>query len=65
MRTSTTDLSLALAGGYIGEVSIAPKIIADAVHLICTGHRYWRGTVFYYGDHDAELDEMFGYTKEA
>jgi hypothetical protein len=52
----------ALAGGYIGEVPIAPRQIADAVHLACTGRRMWRGIVFYYGNHDEELDELFGYT---
>ena len=64
MRRSTTDLMTALAGGYIGEVPIAPRPIADAVHLACTGRRLWSGIVFYYGDHDEELDELFGYTKD-
>jgi hypothetical protein len=50
-----------LAGGYIGEVPIEPRPIADAVHLALTGRRLWRGTIFYYGDYDDELDELFGY----
>ena len=62
MRRATTDLATALAGGYIGEVPIEPKQGADAVHLAITGRRLWRGIVFYYGDHDEELDELFGYT---
>ena len=62
MRRSTTDLTTALAGGYIGEVPIEPKQVANAVHLALTGRRLWRGIVFYYGDNDEELDELFGYT---
>ena len=50
-----------MAGGYIGEVPIEPRPIADAVHLALTGRRLWRGTIFYYGDYDDELDELFGY----
>ena len=62
MRRSTTDLITALTDGYIGEVTIAPKPIADAVHFAFTGRRLWSGIVFYYGDHDDELDQLFGYT---
>lgn len=61
MRRATTNLETALAGGYIGEVPIEPRPIADAVHLALTGRRLWRGTIFYYGDYDDELDELFGY----
>jgi hypothetical protein len=51
----------ALAWGYIGEVTITPRPISDAVHLACTGLRLWSGIVYYYGTSDAELDDLFGY----
>lgn len=60
---ATTDLVTAISNGYIGEVPIQPKQIADDVHFMVTGRRFWRGTVFYYGEHTKELDELFGYTR--
>jgi hypothetical protein len=62
-RRATTDLTVALANGYIGEVRIMLKPIAHAVHVALTGRRIRPVTVYYYGARDSELDELFGYGK--
>lgn len=61
MHSATTELVEAIAGGYIGEVSIVPRKIADAVHWVANNRRLWSGVVYYYGEPDKELDELFGY----
>jgi len=63
MPSATTDLQTALVNGYIGEVPIRPILIAEIVHRVLTGRQLWRGTVYYYGQRNAEMNELFGYQK--
>jgi hypothetical protein len=53
---------VALVNGYIGEIPLVPNKISNAVHFALTGHQLREWRVFYYGDHDAELDELFGWS---
>ena len=60
MRRATTSIEIALANGYIGEVLIVATPIAKAIGSLF-GSVYKDHLIFYYGDHDEELDELFGY----
>lgn len=62
MRRATTDLTTALNGGYIGETHITPRKIVNAVRLAVRHKPVKNVIVYYYGDHDIELDKLFGYT---
>ena len=61
MRRATTNLELAMANGYIGEITLVPKPTTNAVRSVLGLRERGVFTVFYYGEHDAELDELFGY----
>ena len=57
---STTDPDLALANGYIGEETLRPKLLANAIRANMGLRQYLPMHVFYYGSPDAELREKFG-----
>ena len=58
---TTTDLEEALVGGYIGEVPIIPLTLSNAICFLLRGIELWRGTVYYFGERNADLDRRFGY----
>lgn len=63
MPHATTDLQTALSNGYIGEVPIIPTAVANAVNVTLYGRQLWRGVVYYYGQRNAEMNELFGHTE--
>lgn len=52
----TTDLHEALAGNYIGEDLMQETILMQAMFGPTSGF-----TIYYYGERDQELSELFGY----
>lgn len=61
MYQTTTCLEKALAGGYIGEVPLVPSPLYNAICFLLRGTVLWQGTVYYFGERNAELDRRFGY----
>jgi hypothetical protein len=53
----TTDLHTALAGNYIGEVELHRTELWQALFGQCSAIM-----LYYYGERDQELSELFGYT---
>ena len=60
---TTDDLATALQGNYIGEQEVHPKRLASSINLILKGKTLPQWRMFYYGERDEELSEMFGYNK--
>jgi hypothetical protein len=58
---TTGDLQIALANGYIGQVTVVPKPVASAVHAAVTGRRLPSWQMYYYGKQAEHLRALFGY----
>lgn len=47
---------------YIGETTIVPTVLFNAIHLAYYGKVIEPWTMYYYGEPDAELNREFGYS---
>ena len=61
MFYATRDATTALMNGYIGEIPIHPTPIANAVYYMFTGRYICDLLIFYYGERDKRLSNLFGY----
>lgn len=59
----TTDINVAMAGGYIGEIQMRPTIMA--LSIAATFKKVYKVfTIYYYGTIDDELKKKFGYEQK-
>ncbi len=59
--STTTDLSVALANNYIGEVVVTPKYLVNCMAAIFKKPYYKPVKTYYYGTPDEYLKDKFGY----
>lgn len=57
----TTDRLIALANGYIGEMYLQPKLLNDTIHQLLTGRVIKTYYIYYYGEPDQYLKDLFNY----
>ena len=57
----TTDLSIALVNNYIGEITIIPILLTNAIRLELKLPQYKEELLIYYGTPNKRLKQLFGY----
>lgn len=61
MARTTSNLSQALLGGYIGEIPITPNELSSRIRFAFTGKGLPSWVMYFYGKRTPELNSLFGY----